>query len=151
MSRTQVTTQDITQLCNEIHNIKEGTSKRNKLGGASTINILANNTPAPTQDTRERGGRGDVENEDNKLHLYLPTDSRNNQTRCAQSPPPNQTVYGKRPPVPLSSRTPPASAAKTSSLASSNAVGDLEGSPTDECTVSGSPNSPDETKASSRR
>ena len=151
MSRTQILTQDITQLCNEIRDIKKRSSKHNKLGEASTINILANNTPAPAQDTRGRDGHGDVENEDNKLHRDLPTDNRNSQTYCAQSPPPSQTAYGERPPGPLSSRTPLASAAKTSSLASSNVVGDLEGSPTDECTVSSSPDSPDETKASSRR
>jgi len=151
LSRTQVTTQDITQICNEIRDIKGEASKHIKLRKASTINILANNTPAPNPDARERGGRDGVENEDNKLHLDLPTDSQNNQTRCVQSPPPTQTAYDERPPVPLSSRTPPASAAKTSSLASSNVVGDLEGSPTDERMASDSPDSLDEIKASSRR
>jgi len=151
VSRTQVTTQDIAQLCNEIRDIKKGTSKHHIFREASTINILASNTPAPSPDIHGRGGCDGGENEDNKLRLDLPTDSQNNQTRCARSPPLTQTAYGERPPVPLSSCTPPASAARTSSLASSNAVGGLEESPFDERTASDSPDSPDKTKASSRR
>jgi len=151
LSRTQVTIQDITQICNEIRNIKNGPPKHNKLKIANTINILASNTPAPSPDIHGRGGHDGAENKDNKLHLNLPTNSQDNRTHCVPSPLPTQTSYNKKPPAPLSSCTPPAAVARTSSLASSNAAVDPEASPSDERMASGSPDSPDEIKASSRR
>jgi len=151
VSRTQVTIQDVTRLCNEIRNMEKGISKHNKLEVANTVNVLASNTPAPCPDIHGRGGCDDDGNEDNKLHPNLPINSQNNRTHCAPSPPPNQTRYGRMLPTPLSSRTPPASAARTSSPASSNAAEDPEEWPTAERTASCSPDSPDETKASSHR
>ena len=146
-----MTIQDITQLCNEIRNIKDEPLKQNKLKITNTVNVLASNTPAPSPDTHGRGGHDDDKSADNKLRPDLPTDSQDNQTRCAPSLLPNQTSYDERPPVPLSSRTPPASAARTSALASSNAAEDPKELPTVEHTASCSPDSPDEIKASSHQ
>jgi len=152
VSRTQVTTQDITQLCNEIRDIRTKRPKANKdiLNKDTTINIVPNSTPDQAQDTHERDDHDGVWNGDNRSRPDLPTYNPDNQARCAPPPPPSQTESAGTPPAPLSSRTPPASAARTSSLASSNAVEDLEALPSDECTASCSPDSPDETKASSR-
>jgi len=131
--------------------MNKGTPKHNKLEIANTVNVLANNIPAPCPDTHGRGGRDDDENGDNKLRPDLPTYSQDNQTRCALSPPLSQPEYGGTLPAPLSSHTLPASVARTSSLASSNAAEDPEALPSVERTASCSPNSPNKIKASSRR
>ena len=152
LSRTQVTTQDVTRLCNEIRNIKKGAQQNpDVLNKDTVLNTVSSNTPAPARDTRGRDDHDDVENEDNKLHLDPPIDNWGNQIRCAPLPLPDQTEYGRMPPGPLSSHTPLVSAAKTSSPASSNAAEDPEVSPSDEHRVSCSPDSPNETKASSRQ
>jgi len=142
----------VTQLCNEIRNIKKRrpSNSNNVLNKDTTINIVSNNTPDQAQDICERDDLDDDKNEDNKLYLDLPTYSQDNRTRYAPPPPLNQTEYGGTPPAPLSSRTPPVSAAKTSSPASSNAAEDPEASPSDERMASCSPCSPNKIKASSR-
>jgi len=150
MSRTQVTLQDITKICNEIHDIKTTKADNDILNKDTTINIVSNSTPAQAQDTHEKDDHDGVWNVDNKLRPDPPTYNQDNQTRCAPPPPPSQTEYGGTLPAPLLSRIPPASAAKISSPASSNAAEDPEASPSDERMASCSPCSPNKIKASSR-
>jgi len=153
VSRTQVTVTDVTQLVKEIRDIKEN-QKANVIGGGPLNKLKAlskhlSNTPDQDPGRHAKGDPDDVEIDYNKLCPAPPTDSRDIQTRHDEARTPDPSIPSQRPPAPSPVRTPSASSAKTSSLPSEDIASDPEASLSVERTASGSPDSPDEIKASS--
>jgi len=152
LSRTQITTSDVTHLIKEIRDIKRN-KKALVIGGpVNKLKALSkhlSNTPDLDQGKREEDGRDDDETDYNKLYPSPPTDSRDIQRRHDEAQIPDLSRPSQRPPAPSPVRTPSASAARTSSLPSEDVASDPEASLSVERTASCSPDSPDEIKASS--
>ena len=128
MSQTQVLPNDITHLCQEIRDIKRGSTHDDNIGQINKLKRLSkhlSNTPDLDQGRRDKDGPGYAETEYNKLRSFPPNDNPNNPLRYE----------------PLQSPDRPES--------SSNIVEDPEESPV-AGTASDSPSSPAETKLSSR-
>ena len=152
LSRTQVNITDVTRIVKEIRDIKED-QKLHRIGGPlNKIKELSkhlSNTPDLDQGKRGEGDRDDVETDYNRLCPSPPTDSCDTQTRHDEAQIPDLSKPSQTPPAPSPDRTPSVSAARTSSLPSEDVELDPEVSPSVESTASGSPDSPDELKASS--
>jgi len=153
LSRTQVLPNDITHLCQEIRDIKRGSTHDDKIGQINNLKRLSkhlSNTPDLAQGRHDKDGPGYAETEYNKLRSSPPNDSPDSPLRCEPLQNPDRPVSPETPSAPPPLHAPSATSARTSSLASSNAVEDPEESPSGS-TASCSPDSPDEIKASSRR
>jgi len=153
VSRTQVTTADVTRLVKEIRDIKEDRGTNSIGGPLNKLKMLSkhlSNTPDLDPGKRGEGGHDGAETDYNKLYPSLPIDSPDIQTRRDEARTPGPSTLSQRPPAPSPARTPSASVAKTSSLPSEDVASDPEASLSVERTVSCSPDSPDEIKASSR-
>jgi len=152
VSRTTISPSDVTHLCQEIRDIKRGSTHQNSIGQINKLKTLSkhlNNTPDPDQDKCDKDGLDYVETVCNKLHCDPPTDSRPNPShyeppQTPGHPASSETLSALPPP-----RVPSGTSARTSSLASSNAAEDPEESPV-AGKASDSPSSPSETKLSSR-
>jgi len=143
---------DITHLCQEIRDIKRGLTHNDNLGQINKLKRLSkhlSNTPDLDQGKCDKGGPGYAETEYNKLGPSPPNDSPDSPL-CYEplQSPDRPESYGTPSALPPP-HVPSATSARTSSLASSNAVEDPEESPA-AGTASDSPNSPAETKLSSR-
>jgi len=152
MSRTQVTTSDVTQLVKEIRDIKEAQKNRVIQGPIDKLKMLSkhlSNTPDQDPGRHVKDGLDGVETDYNKLYPSLPTDSPDTQTRRDEAQTPGPSIPFQRPPAPSPDRTPSASVARTSSLPSEDVGSDPEASLAVERMASDSPDSPDEIKASS--
>jgi len=143
---------DITHLCQEIRDIKRGSTHDDNIGQINKLKRLSkhlSNTPDLDQGRRDKDGPGYAETEYNKLRSSPPNDNPNSPLRYEplQSPdPPESSGTPSALPPP---HVPSATSARTSSLTSSNVVEDPEESPV-AGTASDSPSSPAETKLSSR-
>jgi len=152
LSRTQVTTSDVTQLINEIRDINRG-QEADVIGGPiNKLKVLSkhlNNTPDLDQGKHGGDGRDGGGTDYSTLCLSPPTDSRDTQRRRDVVRTPGPNTPSQTPPAPSPGRTPSVSSARTSSLPSEDVGSDPEASLAVERTASDSPDSPDETKASS--
>jgi len=83
MSRTQISTQDVTQLCHEIRDIKKGPINNELPDDLSKIssNILAQ------WDTRDKGAPGYAGNVYSTLYHAPPSDNHDSPARHDSSPP----------------------------------------------------------------
>ena len=153
LSRTQVLPNDIMHLCQEIRDIKRGSRYNDNISQINKLKKLSkhlSNTPDLDQGKRDKDGPGYAETEYNKLCFSPPNDSPNNPLHYGPPQTPGRPESSGMPSALLPPHAPSATSARTSSLASSNAVEDPEESPSGS-TASRSPDSPDEIKASSRR
>ena len=152
MSRTQVLPNDITHLCQEIRDIKRGSIQEDNIGQINKLQRLSkhlSNTPDLDRGKRDKDGPGYAETEYNKLHSSPPIDNHGNPSRCGPPQTPDRPESSGTPSAPPPPRAPSETSARTSSLASSNAVEDPEELPA-AGTASDSPDSPTKTKPSSR-
>jgi len=132
VSRTQVLPNDITHLCQEIRDIKRGSTQDDNIGQINKLKRLSkhlSNTPDLDQGKRDKDGPGYAETEYNKLHFFPPTDNHDNPSHCGPPQTPSRPESSGTPSVPPPPRAPSATSARTASLASSNAVEDSEESP----------------------
>jgi len=132
MSRTLVLPNDITHLCQEIRDIKRGSTHDDNIGQINKLKELSkqlSNTPDLDRGRHDKGGPGYAETEYNILRFSPPIDSRDNPSRCGPPQIPDHPESSGTPSVPPPPRAPSATSARTSSLASSNVVEDLEESP----------------------
>jgi len=153
VSRTQVLPNNITHLCQEIRDIKRGSTQDGNIDQINKLRRLSkhlSNTPDLDRGKHDRDGPGYAETEYNILHSAPPSDNPDNPSHCGPPQTPSRPESSGTPSVPPPPHVPSATSARTSSLASSNAVEDPEESPSGS-TASRSPNSPAEIKASSRR
>jgi len=144
LSQIQVLPDDITHLCQEIHNIKRGSKHNNSIGQINKLKKLfqhLNNTPDLDWGKHGRDGLGCAKTNYNKLPSSPPINSPNNQS-------PSHPESSETPSAPLPPHTPSGPTARTSSLASSNTVEDPEELLT-AGKASGSPDSPNKIKPSS--
>jgi len=82
VSQTQVTSQDIVQICNKIHNIKK-TPMHDKSELTNTVNVLVNNTPDPDRGTHGRGDHDDAKTGDSRSCPNLPNHNQDSQRHYA--------------------------------------------------------------------
>jgi len=153
MSRTQVLPNDITHLCQEIRDIKRGLTHDDNIGQINKLKRLSkhlSSTPDLDRGRHDMDGPGYAETEYNTLHSSPPIDSRGNPSRCGPPQIPGRPESSGTPSALPPPHAPSATSARTSSLASSNAVEDPKELPSGS-TASCSPDSPAEIKASSRR
>jgi len=153
LSRTQVTTSDITQLVKEIRDMKQDQKSSNVGGPINKLEALSkhlNNTPDLDRGKHGERDLDDAETDYSKLCPSLPIDGPDTQTHRDEVWTPGPNTPSQKPPAPSPGRTPSASSAKTSSLPSEDVGSDPEASLSDERTASDSPDSPNEIKASSR-
>jgi len=144
---------DITHLCQEICDIKRGSTQDDNIGQINKLKKLSkhlNNTPDLDPDKHGMDGLGYAETEYNTLHSSPPIDSHDSPSRYGPPQTPGRPESSGTPSAPLPPRAPSATSARTASPASSNAVEDPEESPSGS-TAWRSPDSPAEIKASSRR
>ena len=142
---------DITHLCQEIRDIKRGSRHNDNIGQINKLKKLSkhlSNTPDLDWGKRDKDGLDYVETECSTLPHDPPIDSCDNPSRCEPPQTPDRPVSSGTPSALPPPHAPSATSARTSSLASSNAVEDPEESPSGS-TASHSPDSPDEIKASS--
>jgi len=102
LSRTQISTQDVTQLCHEIRDIKKGPIN-NKL--PDDLSKISSNIPGQW-DIRDKRVLGYAKNAYNKLCPVPPSDNRDSLARRDSSPPPGPPPPAQMPPGPLPFRTP---------------------------------------------
>jgi len=153
VSRTQVLPNDITHLCQEIRDIKRGSTHDDNIGQINRLKRLSkhlSNTPDLDRGKRDKDGPGYAETEYNTLPLSPPIDSQDNPSHYEPPQTPGRPESSGTPSALPPPHAPSETSARTSSLASSNAVEDPEESPSGS-TASHSPDSPDEIKASSRQ
>jgi len=120
---------DITHLCQEIRDIKRGSTQDDNIGQINKLKKLSkhlSNTPDLDQGKRDKDGPGYAETEYNKLHSSPPTDNRDSPSHCGPPQTLGRPESSGTPSAPPPPRAPSATSAKTSSLASSNAVEDPE-------------------------
>ena len=99
LSRTQISTQDVTQLCHEIRDMKEG--RINNIL-PDDLSKISNNIPAQW-DTRDKGAPGYAENVYSTLCPTPPSDNPDSPAHRDSSPPLNPSPPPQRlpgPPVP---------------------------------------------------
>jgi len=109
MSRTQISTQDVTQLCHEIRDMKIG-----RINNVLPDDLSKTSSNIPGQwDIRDKHVLGYAENTYNKLCPFPPSDSHNSPARRDSSPPPDPPPPAQTPPGPPPFRT-PSPASKTS-------------------------------------
>jgi len=143
---------DITHLCQEIRDIKRGSTHNDNIGQINKLKRLSkhlSNTPDLDQGRRDKDGPGYAETGYNKLHSSPPNDSPNNPLCYEPLQSPDRPESSGTPSALPPPHAPSATAARTSSLASSNVAEDPEESPV-AGTASCSPDSPAEIKPSSR-
>jgi len=144
---------DITHLCQEIRDIKRESTQDNSIGQINKLKRLSkhlSNTPDLDPGRHDMDGLGYAETEYNILHSAPPIDSPDSPSHCGPPQTPSRPESSGTPSAPLPPHAPSVTSAKTSSLASSNAVEDPEESPSGSMAWR-SPDSPAEIKASSRR
>jgi len=132
LSRTQVLPNDITHLCQEIRDIKRGSTQDDSIDQINRLKKLSkhlSNTPDLDRGKRDKDGPGYAETEYNKLRSSPPTDNHGNPSRCGPPQTPGRPESSGTPSAPLPLHAPSATSARTSSLASSNTVEDPEESP----------------------
>jgi len=143
---------DIMHLCQEIRDIKRGSTHDDNIGQINKLKRLSkhlSNTPDLDQGRRDKDGPGYAETKYNKLCSSPPNDSPDSPLCYEPLQSPDRPESSGMPSALPPPHVPSATSARTSSLASSNAVEDPEESPP-AGTASGSPSSPAETKLSSR-
>jgi len=153
LSRTQVLPNNIMHLCQEIRDIKKGSTHDDNIGQINKLKELSkhlSSTPDLDRGRHDRDGLGYAKTEYNILHFSPPIDNRDSPLHCGPPQNPGRPESSGTPSVPPPPHAPSVTSARTSSLASSNAVEDPEESPSGS-TASRSPDSPAEIKASSRR
>jgi len=96
LSRTQITTQDVTQLCREIRDIKKE-QIINRL--PDTLSKVSSNTPGQW-DTRDMHVPGYAENAYNKLCPVPPSDNHDSPAHRDSSLPPGPSLSAQMPPGP---------------------------------------------------
>jgi len=129
VSRTQVLPNDITHLCQEIRDIKRGSTHDDNIGRINKLKKLSkhlSSTPDLDRGRHDKDGLGYVETEYNTLHSSPPIDSHDSPSRCEPPQIPGRPESSGTPSAPPPPRAPSATSARTSSLASSNAVEDPE-------------------------
>jgi len=102
VSRTQISTQDVTQLCHEIRDIKKGPIN-NRL--PDDLSKISSNIPGQW-DIRDKHVLGYAENAYNKLRPVPPSDNHDSLARRDSSPPPGPPPPAQTPPGPPPVRTP---------------------------------------------
>jgi len=102
LSRTQISIQDVTQLCHEIRDIKKGPIN-NKL--PDDLSKISSNIP-DQWDIRDKHVLGYAENAYNKLCPVPPSDNHDSLARRGSSPPPGPPPPVQTPPRPPPFRTP---------------------------------------------
>ena len=102
LSRTQISTQDVTQLCHEIHDMKKG--RINNIL-PDDLSKISSNIPAQW-DTRDKGAPGYAENVYSTLCPTPPSDNHDNPAHHDSSPPPGPSPPVQMPPGPPPVRTP---------------------------------------------
>jgi len=143
---------DITHLCQEIRDIKRGTTHSDNIGQIHKLKRLSkhlSNTPDLDQGKRDKDGPSYAETGYNNLRSSSPIDNPNNPLRYEPLQSPDRPESSGTPSALPPPHAPSATAARTSSLASSNVAEDPEESPV-AGTASGSPDCPAEIKPSSR-
>ena len=143
---------DITHLCQEIQDIKRGSTHDDNIGQINKLKRLLehlSNTPDLDQGRRDKDGPGYAETGYNKLRSSPPNDSPNSPLRYEPLQSPDRPESSGMPSAPPPPHAPSETVARTSSLASSNVVEDPEELPV-AGTASGSPDSPAKIKPSSR-
>ena len=102
LSRTQISTQDVTQLCHEIRDIKKGW-----INNVLPDDLSKTSSSTPGQwDIRDKHVLGYAENAYNKLCPSPPSDSHNSPAYCDSSLPPGPPPPAQTPPGPPPFRTP---------------------------------------------
>jgi hypothetical protein len=84
LSRTQVDQSMITQLCQEIRDMKKAKPMRNNI---EVLPVVPNNTPDQSG-SYGKGGRDDAATDDSTLRPVLPNDNPDSPARRDSSPPP---------------------------------------------------------------
>jgi len=102
MSRTQISTQDVTQLCHEIRDIKKGPINN---GLPDNLSKTSSNIPGQW-DIRDKHVLGYAENAYNKLCPSPPSDNHDSLARRDSSLPPGPPPPAQMPPGPPPVRTP---------------------------------------------
>jgi len=102
LSRTQINTQDVTQLCHEIRDIKKGPIN-NKL--PDDLSKISSNIPGQW-DIHDKRVLSYAENAYNKLCPVPPSDNHDSLARRDSSPPPGPPPPAQTPPGPPPFRTP---------------------------------------------
>jgi len=102
VSRTQITTHNVTHLCHEIRDIRRG---QINIGLPEELSKLSSNTPDPS-DTCGRDAPDYVGSVYNILCPDLPTDSHDSPARRDSSPPRDPAPPSQTPPGLLRLRTP---------------------------------------------
>ena len=102
LSRTQISTQDVTRLCHEIRDIKKGPINNELPDGVSKT---SSSTPGQW-DICDKHVLSYAENAYNKLCPSPPNDSHDSPARHDSSPPPAPSPSTQTLPEPLPSRTP---------------------------------------------
>jgi len=123
---------DITHLCQEIRDIKRGSTQDDNIDQINKLKKLSkhlSSTPDLDRGKHDKDGPGYAETEYNTLHFSPPTDNRDSPSHCEPPQTPGRPESSGTPSAPPPLRAPSATSAKTSSLASSNAVEDPEESP----------------------
>jgi len=103
LSRTQVTTADVTRLVKEIRDIKDDREINDIKGPLNKLKMLSkhlNNTPDLDPGRHEEGGRDDAGTDYNRLCPSLPTDTPDTQTHRDEAQTPGPSTPSQRPPVP---------------------------------------------------
>ena len=103
MSRTQVTTADVTRLVKEIRDIKDDQEINDIKGPLNKLKMLSkhlNNTPDLDPGRHEEGDRDDAGTDYNRLCPSLPTDTPDTQTHRDEARTPGPSTPSQRPPVP---------------------------------------------------
>ena len=102
MSQTQISTQDVTQLCHEICDIKKG-----QINNILPDDLSKISSSIPDEwDICDKHVLGYAENTYNKLCPFPPSDNHNSPARRDSSPPPGPPPPAQTPPGPPPFRTP---------------------------------------------
>jgi len=132
MSRTQVLPNDITHLCQEIRDIKRGSTHNDNIGQINKPKRLSKhlkNTPDLDRGKYDKDGLDYVETKYNTPPHDPPIDSRDSPSRCEPPQTPDHPASSEMPSAPPPPHVPSVTSARTSSLASSNTVEDPKESP----------------------
>jgi len=123
---------DITHLCQEIRDIKRGSTQDDNIGQINKLKRLSkhlSSTPDLDRGKRDKDGPGYAETEYSTLRSSPPIDNRDSPSRCEPPQTPGRPESSGTPSAPPPPHAPSATSARTSSLASSNVVEDPEESP----------------------
>jgi len=102
LSRTQISTQDVTQLCHEIRDIK-----KEPINNILSDDLSKISSSIPGQwDTRDKGAPGYAESIYNKLCHAPPSDIHDSPAHCDSFPPPTPSPPPQTLPEPTPFRTP---------------------------------------------